>query len=166
MTKPENEQSVKKRINAIDLFLIIGVLLVLVAIIGQDVAVYMINRQDKSDRFEVFFSIRSVEEANVDQLADLRLSSSQVIVSVDGRELGKVNGGLERGSAENAHLYSVTGSMYVYGRNADGLCYPFAYGRALREGDRVYAVFEDRDGAVTAHGYTLEITEIKLLENS
>ena len=163
--KTENNDNGKKKFSAVDVFLIVGALLLLLAVIGQDIAVYVINEKNRSDRFEVTFRIRSVNKTYAEQLVNARIASDELVVSENGRELGKVVGALTISEEESANLYSVSGTMTVRGTVKEGLYYPYGYGKALREGDRLYTVFEGSGGEFSGRGYTVEVTGFKLLQD-
>ena len=160
------EHSVKagKRLTALDVFLIAGVILLLLAVIGQDIAVYALDRQNRAERFEISFVLRSVEKTGAERLVQARLSAGDMLVTADGKEIGKVNGGLEISSEESEHLCSVSGVMISSGRTVNGGCRLYGIGKDVEEGDRIYVLFEGADAEIEAHGFTLEISSIVPLE--
>ena len=155
-----NTAQSKRKLTVIDVFLIVGALLVLIAIVGQDVAVYFINRRDRAERFEVSFTLRSVESSDAEALVAARLAVDEMTVQNDGKTLGSVKGGLTISQAENDHLSSVTGTLSAVGRTKEGVCYIYGFDKPLRVGDRMYVIFEADGGSASGKGYTLEVTAI------
>ena len=157
--KTSENKTEKRRPTLIDLFVIIGALLLVIAVVGQDVAVYMINRGDRSERFDVVVYIPSLDASTAEELKNARISAGEMQVIYDGTQLGTVNGGFTESSADGGYV-KLKGDLRTYGKTTDGECRLYGYNRVFRQGDRLYVIFEDAENGYSL-GCTVEISEIK-----
>lgn len=129
----------KKSLGAIDWIIIAAVVLLLAAVVVQDVALYRIEREKKSESFEIELTFLSVEEKDKDNLCELRNGSVTLEITKDDEVFGTVDGAFKClptvfEGKESDHLWDMTAKVKASGRTVDGKTEIYRCG-ILEEGD-------------------------------
>ena len=148
----------RKKPTVIDIFIIVSAILLLVAVVGQDVAVYMLNRSDRSQRFRIEFVIPSIESGHAEQLRSARVGAETMNILFEKKELGSVDGGF---TTESTGSYvTLRGVMKAQGKSVDGECRVYGFDRLFRSGDRLFVTFENAEGSYS-FGCMIEIRSVE-----
>ena len=127
-------------IKPLDAFIICAIFLVIVAVIGQDVAVYFINQRNSSSSLRINFVARSVEKEEASVLAQAQSNSLKGLDVRKGlRSLGNLEGEFLTTEifvegVESSHLCDLSGTMIGKGRTENGTVSLYGYGE-IKEGD-------------------------------
>lgn len=130
----------KLSVKPMDVFIICAVFLVIVAVIGQDIAVYLINKADSSEQLRIDFVARSVEKTDAEALTEAQNRSEKGLDVRSGlRSLGSLDGEISASNVvvegeESTHLCDLTGSMLCRGKTENGTVSLHGYGE-VKEGD-------------------------------
>lgn len=143
------------KIRTLDAFIVICILLIAISAIGQDVAVYAINRRNSSQNYEMTFVLRSAEKEGAAETAALQSESEEgLTVTSSGKKLGTVWGALTLLNEDSEGDYTDVGGVLRFtGRTKNQKVYLFEFG-LVEEGD-VLAV------ELNGHSYALSISGIK-----
>ena len=137
------DKTEKRRWTKADILLISVGLLLLLALIGQEIVAFQIERKNKAERFMVGFCLLSVEQTAAQELqkscSDAEKGGLTVLCGTVS--LGEVYGGVvlteaaSSGGEISSHLMNVSGSLQAWGRTENGKYYLYEYGK-LEVGDR------------------------------
>lgn len=138
------DKTEKRKWTKADILLIsVGVLLLL-ALIAQEIVAYQIERRNKAERFLVGFCLLSVERTEAQELqkscSDAEKGGLAVLCGTVS--LGEVYGGVvlteatSSGGEVSDHLMNISGSMQAWGKTENGKYYLYKYGN-LEVGDRI-----------------------------
>ena len=162
-----NEEK-KKGLSTLDAFLIIGVILVVIGMIGQNAAVYLMDQKNKAESFEVSFVVRSYEKNAAGALMEAQNASETGLACTVGDTVVGYIGTLHQtdilvgneGSDVNERLCDMTGILLSSGKSTQSENLLYGYG-AIAPGDVLVV-------SVQGKGVTLEITgvNVKKIEKS
>ncbi|MBP3322513.1 MAG: hypothetical protein J6M12_09160 [Clostridia bacterium] len=161
-----NEQK-RKGFSALDTLIVLTVVLLVLGMIGQGVAVHLLDRAQKAEEFEISFLVRSYSSVSSKELIDAQAVSGEGLACICGeRELGKVKSlhktviPAEGESAEHPALCDLTGILLSYGRVEDDQNLLYGYGE-ISVGDILVV-------SVNGKALAMEITgvNVKKIEKS
>lgn len=156
----------KKGFSALDALIVFGVLVIVLGMVGQNVAVHMVERMQKSELFELSFVVRSydIEDAKA-LIAAQQGSSGGLSLTYEEKTIGTlltvsrvdIPKGAEGDGAVHESLCDLTGIVCVYGREEGDT--PLLYGPGeVQVGDVLLVSVEKRMLA-------LEITAVNVKKN-
>ncbi len=162
-----NEEK-KKGLSTLDAFLIIGVILIVIGMIGQNAAVYLLDQRNKEESFEVSFVVRSYDKNAAKTLIEAQNSSETGLSCTVGDTVLGYIGTLHQtdiltGTGEvdaNERLCDMTGILLSSGKSTQNENLLYGYG-AVAPGDVLVV-------SVQGKGLALEITgvNVKKIEKS
>ena len=157
MRNAENDPT-KKRLTLTDIFFLVAVALLLAAIVAQDLAVYMINKNDSSERFYIDFVI-SLSSEKAEELKKQTPQNEAVTVWLDDVELGKLEGGFTDAGSVDGYV-KLSGTMRAAGTQNGEEYRIYRFDRNFKVGDKLYVIFEGTGNTFAPTGYTIEITSV------
>lgn len=161
-----NETSSKKKgFSTLDVLIVFGIVVIVLGMIGQNVAVHLVKRHQTAELFEVSFVVRSygVDEAEA-LIAAQQKSAAGLPCFYEEKQIGALRTVkrvdiANNGEQEGVHLTlcDLTGTVSVYGRQQDGS--PVLYGCGeVKVGDILLISVEKRM-------VSMEITAVNVKKN-
>ena len=154
----KSAEKTKKKLNVPDIIIIVTVILVILAVLGQDLAVYLINRRESSATLKLSFVAKPVE---IDDAARWIKQEDLSQVQIGSAAKGDISGELTQSpllvdGQQSEHLCALSGMLVCQGRLEDREYSIYGYGK-VAVGDVLPVYFEN---TLTA----LEVTAVALLE--
>ena len=159
------EKVEKKGFATLDVFIVIGAILLVLGMIGQNLAVYYLNRRDSAEDFEISFVVRSIEKEEAQRILSSQEQSEQGLSCTVGESVVGRFGTLHRADIPaldqeqgvHPHLCDLTGILVSKGRSTMEQTLLFGYG-AVAVGDVL--MVDTEQGALA-----LEITGVNVKKN-
>ena len=127
MGESMNGETTKKRLTAPDIFIVVILALTVLALVGQSVAVYFIDRADASGTLTVSFVAASVERIDAEALsAALTASEKGIEARVGGTGIGRLAGKITLepvivNDVVSLHLCDMSGQLLCAGKADNGV---------------------------------------------
>lgn len=158
----------KKNFSALDAFIVLGVVLLILGMVGQNVAVYLIDSEHSKEEFELSFVVKTYENADAQTLLKAQNDAGeegltcyykeQAVCSVKSLHVEPLVG--QSGDGGAATLCRVTGILSAKGYVKGGVTYLFGYGEIAEEDILVLSV----EGRTVS--FELTKVNVKKVENN